>query len=266
MILHCGPTGSGKSMTLYSALNEVNHPELCIRTAEDPIEYTLPGICQVQMNRRIGVSFANTLRSFLRQDPDILLVGEIRDAETASIAVEAALTGHLLFSTVHTNDAASTIGRLTDLGVEPYMISSSLLCVCAQRLMRRLCETCKDGYTPEGSDVEMLEKALKWTGDIFRAKSSGCPNCTRSGYRGRLGIHELMATNEELVHAVNRGLETSQIKALAVRNGMTTLHQDGMHKVQIGVSSVAECVSTVPPDVEDLDMLRLEEGFHLRQA
>ena len=143
MILHCGPTGSGKSMTLYSALNEINSPDLVIRTAEDPIEYTLAGINQMQMHRQIGLTFASALRSFLRQDPDIILVGEIRDKETANIAVEAALTGHLLISTLHTNDAPSTVARLTDMGVEPFMISSSLLCVCAQRLMRRVCKQCK---------------------------------------------------------------------------------------------------------------------------
>ncbi|HEY5551227.1 MAG TPA: ATPase, T2SS/T4P/T4SS family, partial [Opitutaceae bacterium] len=156
MILHCGPTGSGKSMTLYSALNEISSPELVIRTAEDPIEYTLAGINQMQMNRHIGLTFAAALRSFLRQDPDIILVGEIRDKETANIAVEAALTGHLLLSTLHTNDAPSTVARLTDMGIEPFMISSSLLCVCAQRLMRRLCKTCRIGYTPEGREAEIL--------------------------------------------------------------------------------------------------------------
>jgi type IV pilus assembly protein PilB len=140
MVLHCGPTGSGKSMTLYSALNEINIPDTVIRTAEDPIEYTLDGLCQMQMNRKIGLTFAAALRAFLRQDPDIILVGEIRDTETAGIAVEAALTGHMLFSTLHTNDAPSTVARLTEMGVEPFMISASLVCICAQRLMRRICK------------------------------------------------------------------------------------------------------------------------------
>src|ERR1051325_3730093 len=151
MILHCGPTGSGKSMTLYSALNEINTPDIVIRTAEDPIEYTLSGINQMQMHRQIGLTFASALRSFLRQDPDIILVGEIRDKETAGIAVEAALTGHLLISTLHTNDAPGTIARLTDMGVEPFMISSSLLCVCAQRLMRRVCKQSSDDEIMKGS-------------------------------------------------------------------------------------------------------------------
>src|SRR5690606_33621320 len=175
MILHCGPTGSGKSMTLYSALNEINSPELVIRTAEDPIEYTLPGINQMQMNRQIGLTFAAALRSFLRQDPDIILVGEIRDKETANIAVEAALTGHLLISTLHTNDAPSTIARLTDMGVEPFMISSSLVCVCAQRLMRRVCKQCRTAYEPDGRAKELIEKAIGWSGPVYKANPKGCP-------------------------------------------------------------------------------------------
>jgi len=175
MILHCGPTGSGKSMTLYSALNEINTPDIVIRTAEDPIEYTLNGINQMQMHRQIGLTFATALRSFLRQDPDIILVGEIRDKETASIAVEAALTGHLLISTLHTNDAPSTVSRLTDMGVEPFMISSSLLCVCAQRLMRRVCKTCRIVYEPHGREKEVLEKATGWSGQIYRHNPKGCP-------------------------------------------------------------------------------------------
>jgi len=183
MILHCGPTGSGKSMTLYSALNEINSPDLVIRTAEDPIEYTLEGINQMQMHRQIGLTFAYALRAFLRQDPDIILVGEIRDKETANIAVEAALTGHLLISTLHTNDAPSTVARLTDMGVEPFMISSSLLCVCAQRLMRRVCKQCKQPYEPEGRQKEILEKAIGWSGSIFKANPKGCPSAAAPATR-----------------------------------------------------------------------------------
>ncbi len=162
MILHCGPTGSGKSMTLYSALGEINSPEIVIRTAEDPIEYTLAGVNQMQMHRQIGLTFASALRAYLRQDPDVILVGEIRDKETAGIAVEAALTGHLLISTLHTNDAPSTVARLTDMGIEPFMISSSLLCVCAQRLMRRVCKTCRVQYEPEGREKDILQNAIGW--------------------------------------------------------------------------------------------------------
>ena len=249
MVLHCGPTGSGKSMTLYSALNEINTPDLVIRTAEDPIEYTLPGINQMQMQKKIGLTFANALRAFLRQDPDIILVGEIRDLETAQIAVEAALTGHLLFSTLHTNDAPGTIARLTDMGIEPFMISASLVCVCAQRLMRRVCKNCREQYTPDGNEAEILEKAIGWKGPIYRAGQDGCPSCGGSGYKGRIGIHELMATSDELISAINKKAETNDLKHIAMRDGMKTLHQDSMLKVKMGITSMAEAISTVAIDL-----------------
>ena len=249
MILHCGPTGSGKSMTLYSALNEVNTSDIVIRTAEDPIEYTLPGLNQMQMHRQIGLTFASALRAFLRQDPDIILVGEIRDKETAGIAIEAALTGHLLISTLHTNDAPTTISRLTDMGIEPFMISSSLLCVCAQRLMRRVCKTCRVTYTPEGREKEILEKGIGWSGQIFKASPKGCPKCGSSGYKGRVGIHELMTSNEELISAINKELEAAELKKIAMRNGMKTLHQDSLLKVKDGLTTLEEAIATVPPDM-----------------
>jgi type IV pilus assembly protein PilB len=249
MILHCGPTGSGKSMTLYSALNEINSPEVVIRTAEDPIEYTLPGLNQMQMHRQIGLTFANALRAFLRQDPDIILVGEIRDKETAGIAVEAALTGHLLISTLHTNDAPTTVSRLTEMGIEPFMISSSLLCVCAQRLMRRVCKTCRVAYTPEGREREILEKAIGWSGPIFKHHPKGCPKCGGSGYKGRVGIHELMVTNEELIDAINKEQDSAELKKIAMRAGMKTLHQDSLLKVKEGLSTLEEAIATVPPDM-----------------
>jgi type IV pilus assembly protein PilB len=249
MILHCGPTGSGKSMTLYSALNEINTPDIVIRTAEDPIEYTLPGLLQMQMHRQIGLTFATALRAFLRQDPDIILVGEIRDKETAGIAVEAALTGHLLISTLHTNDAPTTVSRLTEMGVEPFMISSSLLAVCAQRLMRRVCKQCRQPYEPEGREKELMEKALGWSGQIFRAAPKGCPKCGGSGYKGRVGIHELMTSNEELIEAINQETEAAELKKIAMRAGMKTLHQDSLLKVKEGLTTVAEAIANVPPDM-----------------
>jgi type IV pilus assembly protein PilB len=249
MILHCGPTGSGKSMTLYSALNEINTPDIVIRTAEDPIEYTLPGLNQMQMHRQIGLTFASALRAFLRQDPDIILVGEIRDKETANIAVEAALTGHLLISTLHTNDAPGTIARLTDMGVEPFMISSSLLCVCAQRLMRRVCKTCRVPYVPEGREKAIMEKAIGWSGQIFKHNPKGCPKCGGSGYKGRLGIHELMVTNEELIEAINKEMETAELKKIAMKAGMKTLHQDSLIKVKEGLTTLEEAITNVPPDL-----------------
>ena len=182
MILHCGPTGSGKSMTLYSALGEVNTPDVNIQTAEDPIEYTLAGINQMQMSRAIGLTFARALRCYLRMDPDIILVGEIRDEETAGIAVEAALTGHLLVSTLHTNDAPSTVARIGEMGVEPFNISASLVCVCAQRLLRRVCKACKMPFEPEGREKDLMEKAIGWSGQIFKANPQGCPTCGGTGY------------------------------------------------------------------------------------
>ncbi len=249
MILHCGPTGSGKSMTLYSALNEVNTSDVVIRTAEDPIEYTLPGINQMQMHRQIGLTFATALRAFLRQDPDIILVGEIRDKETAGIAVEAALTGHLLLSTLHTNDAPTTIGRLTDMGIEPFMISSSLLCVCAQRLMRRVCKQCRVSIEPVGREKELLTKAIGWSGPIYKAHAKGCGKCGGSGYKGRVGIHELMITNDELIEAINKGAEAADLKKIAMRGGMKTLHQDSLVKVKEGLTTMEEAIATVPPDL-----------------
>ena len=249
MILHCGPTGSGKSMTLYAALNEINSPDVVIRTVEDPIEYTLAGINQMQMHRQIGLTFAAALRAFLRQDPDIILVGEIRDHETAEIAIEAALTGHLLLSTLHTNDAPSAIARLTDLGVEPFMISASLLCVCSQRLMRRVCKNCRQPLEPQGREKELLEKAIGWNGQIFRHHPKGCVRCNHTGYKGRVGIHELMVVNEEMIEAINKGLDTAELKRIAVRGGMMTLHQDGLVKVKEGISTFEEALATAPPDL-----------------
>jgi type IV pilus assembly protein PilB len=250
MILHCGPTGSGKSMTLYSALGEVNTPDVNIQTAEDPIEYTLAGINQMQMSRAIGLTFARALRCYLRMDPDIILVGEIRDEETAGIAVEAALTGHLLVSTLHTNDAPSTVARIGEMGVEPFNISASLVCVCAQRLLRRVCKNCKVTYEPAGREKDIIAKALDgWTGSIFKSNPQGCPSCNGTGYKGRVGIHELMVNSEELTEAINKEVEVAQLKRIAMKNGMKTLHQDSMLKVKMGLTTVEEALGNVPPDL-----------------
>ena len=249
MILHCGPTGSGKSMTLYSALGEVNTPDVNIQTAEDPIEYTLAGINQMQMSRQIGLTFARALRCYLRMDPDIILVGEIRDEETAQIAVEAALTGHLLVSTLHTNDAPSTVARIGEMGVEPFNISASLVCVCAQRLLRRVCKNCKQPYEPAGREKDIMEKALGWSGSIFKANPQGCPMCNGTGYKGRVGIHELMINNEELTEGINKEVEVAVLKRIAMKNGMKTLHQDSMLKVKMGLTTVEEALANVPPDL-----------------
>jgi type II secretory ATPase GspE/PulE/Tfp pilus assembly ATPase PilB-like protein len=252
MILHCGPTGSGKSMTLYSALAEVNTPDMNIQTAEDPIEYTLPGLNQMQMNRQIGLTFARALRCYLRMDPDVILVGEIRDEETAGIAVEAALTGHLLVSTLHTNDAPSTVTRLGEMGIEVFNISACLVCVCAQRLLRRVCKNCKVKYTPEGREWEIMAKALGLKGDppeIFKAAPGGCHVCGGTGYKGRVGIHELMTNSEELTEAINKEVEVAELKRVAMRNGMKTLHQDSMLKVKMGLTTIEDALANVPPDL-----------------
>ncbi len=249
MILHCGPTGSGKSMTLYSALAEVNTPDMNIQTAEDPIEYTLPGLNQMQMNRQIGLTFARALRCYLRMDPDVILVGEIRDEETAGIASEAALTGHLLVSTLHTNDAPSTVTRLSEMGIEPFNISASLVCVCAQRLLRRVCKNCKMPYEPEGREKQILEKAIGWSGQIFKANPQGCPVCNGLGYKGRVGIHELMVNNEKLTEGINKEIEVAELKRIAMATGMKTLHQDSMLKVKMGLTTVEESLANVPPDL-----------------
>jgi type II secretory ATPase GspE/PulE/Tfp pilus assembly ATPase PilB-like protein len=249
MILHCGPTGSGKSMTLYSALAEVNTPDMNIQTAEDPIEYTLPGLNQMQMNRQIGLTFARALRCYLRMDPDIILVGEIRDEETAGIASEAALTGHLLVSTLHTNDAPSTVTRLSEMGIEPFNISASLVAVCAQRLLRRVCKNCKMPYEPEGREKSIMEKAIGWSGQIFKPNPQGCPVCNGQGYKGRVGIHELMINCEELTEGINKEVEVAQLKRIAMKTGMKTLHQDSMLKVKMGLTTVEESLANVPPDL-----------------
>jgi type IV pilus assembly protein PilB len=249
MILHCGPTGSGKSMTLYSALGEINTPDINIQTAEDPIEYTLGGINQMQMNRQIGLTFARALRCYLRMDPDVILVGEIRDEETAQIAVEAALTGHLLVSTLHTNDAPSTVNRIGEMGVEPFNISASLVCVCAQRLLRRVCKNCRQPCEPEGREKSIIEKAIGWSGPIFKANPQGCPMCNGTGYKGRVGIHELMTNSEELTEGINKEVEVAELKRIAMKNGMKTLHQDSMLKVKLGLTTVEEALANVPPDL-----------------
>ncbi len=251
MILHCGPTGSGKSMTLYSALGEVNTPDVNIQTAEDPIEYTLAGINQMQMSRAIGLTFAKALRCYLRMDPDIILVGEIRDEETAQIAVEAALTGHLLVSTLHTNDAPSTVARIGEMGVECFNISASLVCVCAQRLLRRVCKNCKQPYEPVGREKDIMEKALGAgaAAMAFKANPQGCPTCGGSGYKGRVGIHELMTNSEELTECINKEAEVAVLKRVAMKNGMKTLHQDSMLKVKMGLTTIEEALVNVPPDL-----------------
>ncbi len=243
MILHVGPTGSGKTTTLYSALSEINTPDINIQTAEDPIEYQLKGVNQMQMHADIGLTFARALRCFLRQDPDVILVGEIRDHETAQIGIEAALTGHLLFSTLHTNDAAGTVTRFIEMGIEPFLISSSLLCVCAQRLMRRLCPKCKESYTVGEKEIAPLGVDWGKEAKLFRPK--GCGSCNGSGFKGRTGIHELMTMNDEIKRLTNEKATADEIRKAAIKGGMTTLYLDALEKVKLGISSLDEALMTV---------------------
>jgi type IV pilus assembly protein PilB len=251
MILHVGPTGSGKSMTLYAALNEVKSDTINVQTAEDPIEYTLPGLNQLQVKKEIGLTFARALRSFLRLDPDVILVGEIRDHETAEIAIEAALTGHLLFSTLHTNDAATTITRFVEMGIEPYMVSSSLLLVCAQRLLRRLCKDCKQAYVPDAQQKRFV--GIRDGSPLTLYRPGGCPKCNNTGYKGRVGIHEVLVPDDAVRAAINRkGVTAEQIKRMAVEsNGMSTLFWDAMDKVRQGLCSLEDALANVREDEFD---------------
>jgi len=247
MILHCGPTGSGKSMTLFAALNEINSPDWNISTAEDPIEYTLPGLNQMQMKKEIGLTFATALRCYLRQDPDIILVGEMRDLETAEIGIEAALTGHVLFSTLHTNDAPSTLTRFEEMGIEPFMISTCLVAICAQRLLRRLC-SCGQWSDPKPDEKALLDRALDEKPVKQIRRPVGCEKCGNSGYKGRLGTHELLKNSDDLRALINRKATFEELKSAAREAGMRTLFEDLMEKVKQGLTSLPEALGTQPPD------------------
>jgi type IV pilus assembly protein PilB len=243
-ILVTGPTGSGKSTTLYATLNQVNDPSKNIITVEDPVEYRLPGINQIQVNNKAGMTFAAALRSILRSDPDIVLVGEIRDRETATTAVEAALTGHLVLSTLHTNDASSTPTRLVEMGVEPFLVGSSLDCIVAQRLARKLCGKCKEQYAPTAADLE----AVGWDGEddppeLYRA--AGCGACGRTGYHGRFAIHEVLLVSEDVERMIVERAHTEDIKKIAVAQGMITLRSAGMAQVRNAVTSVEEVLRVI---------------------
>lgn len=238
IILVTGPTGSGKTTTLYSSLSKINTVEKNIITIEDPVEYKLQGIRQTQVNTKVALTFAAGLRSFLRQDPNVIMVGEIRDFETAEIAIQAALTGHLVFSTLHTNDAPSAITRLADMGVEPFLISSSVIGILAQRLVRKLCQECKEKYSPSKEALKDIGIADTEKADFYRGK--GCNKCMSTGYKGRIGIYELMVPDEKIRSAIIAKSSAGAIRDLACAAGMITLLQDGIEKAKQGLTSIDE--------------------------
>ena len=240
IILVTGPTGSGKTTTLYAALSTINNPEINIITIEDPIEYQIEGIGQIQVNPKIDLTFANGLRSIVRQDPDVILVGEIRDRETVEIAIQSSLTGHLVFSTLHTNDAASAITRITDMGIEPFLLTSSVIAIIAQRLVRILCPACKEEYIPDDKSLAKIsiDKETLDNHKIYRRK--GCPACMNTGYRGRTAIYEMMALNDHLKKLILKTSDANQIRKDAAESGMSTLSQDGARKVLEGTTTIEE--------------------------
>ncbi len=249
IILVTGPTGSGKTTTLYAALNKINSEDKNIMTIEDPVEYQLKGISQIQVNPKINLTFAAGLRSILRQDPDVVLVGEIRDFETAEIAIQASLTGHLVFSTLHTNDAPSAVTRLIDMGVEPYLISSSLVAVLAQRLVRTICPHCKVEYEP--TDAELREIGIKRedlkNGKLYRGQ--GCEYCMYTGYRGRTGIFELFIVSDRIRKMITQKKDASEIRKAAIEEGMSTLKEDGARKVIEGITTIEEVLRVTQEEV-----------------
>jgi type IV pilus assembly protein PilB len=244
-ILVTGPTGSGKSTTLYATLNILNDPSKNIITVEDPVEYRLGGINQVQVNNKAGMTFAAALRSILRSDPDIVLVGEIRDRETATTAMEAALTGHLVLTTLHTNDAASTPTRLVEMGLEPYLVSSALDCIVAQRLARRLCERCREPYQPTVAELERVGWDTERGSLPTLYRPVGCAACGRTGFHGRFAVHEVMLVSEELGHLIAEGAHSNDLKKLAIAQGMLTLRQAGLHAAAAGTTSLDEILRVI---------------------
>jgi len=242
IVLVTGPTGSGKTTTLYSALSRVNTMEVNIMTAEDPVEYNLMGINQVLVRNEIGMTFAAALKAFLRQDPNIIMVGEIRDIETGGIAIKAALTGHLVLSTLHTNDAPSTITRMIDMGIEPFNVSSAVNLIVAQRLVRRICKECKEEVKYDAVELKALGTTEKeWEGVTFY-RGKGCETCAGSGYKGRAGLYEVMALSPELRRMILRGSSTAELSEQAVKDGMLTLRMDGIVKIKKGATTLEEVV------------------------
>ena len=245
IILVTGPTGSGKTTTLYAALTKINSKDIKIITVEDPVEYQIAGINQVQVNPKIDLTFASSLRAFLRQDPDVIMVGEIRDRETAEIAIQASLTGHLVISTLHTNDAPSTVTRLIEMGIEPFLVSSSILGVIAQRLLRTVCHDCAKKYAPTTEEISGLGLTLEDLKGRQLFKAVGCPNCLETGYTGRLAIYEFMLMNDEVRAEIMKGSDASTVRKVGVATGMTTLMGDAANKVMQGITTVEEVLRVI---------------------
>ena len=242
IMLVTGPTGSGKTTTLYAALTTINTTDINIITIEDPIEYQIEGIGQIQVNPKINLTFANGLRSIVRQDPDVILVGEIRDLETAEIAIQSALTGHLVFSTLHTNDSASAVTRLIDMGIEPFLITSSVVVILAQRLVRTVCKTCKTTYLPDEESLKNIGLTPEMVGEQGIYRGEGCSTCLKTGYKGRTGIFEMMILDDALKNLILKTSDANALKRLAVEQGMSTLRQDGARKVLEGITTIEEVV------------------------
>ncbi len=248
VVIVSGPTGSGKTTTLYASLHNLNTQHVKLITVENPVEYQLEGINQVQINEDIGLTFGTALRSIFRQDPDVVMIGEIRDGETAEIAVKAALTGHLVFSTLHTNDAPATIIRLVDIGVKPFLVAAAVRAILAQRLVRVVCPTCKEPYRPTDEELELMgPQAEQLSGvELFRGK--GCENCNGTGYQGRVGLYELLTINEAFKEKVLLGASATELRRVARRNGMKTLREDGVQKILNGITTISEVARITQPD------------------
>lgn len=253
IILVTGPTGSGKTTTLYAALNRIHTEEKNIITVEDPVEYQLKGIGQIHVNPKIGLTFASGLRSILRQDPDVIMVGEIRDVETAEIAIQASLTGHLVLSTLHTNDAPSAIVRLIDMGVEPFLVASSLMAVLAQRLARVICPHCRAPYEPSELEMSYFLESSIFSGKppVNLYKGKGCGKCSGSGYLGRTGIFELLVIDDALRHMITDKTDSQAIKNAAILHGMRTLRHDGFEKALKGITTIEEVLRVTQKDITE---------------
>ena len=248
-MLVTGPTGSGKTTTLYASLNELNRPDVKIITAEDPVEYYLPGVNQCEVKAKIGMTFARIIRAMLRQNPNILLVGEIRDQETAETAIQASLTGHLVFSTLHTNDAPSAVTRLVDIGIQPFLVASSVMGIMAQRLVRKICPKCRQRIEPPAHILQSLGLRPELAKKANFMKGKGCSNCNKSGYRGRMGIYELMTMTNQIRELTFKGESTQVIRKMARKQGMRTLFEDGMIKAMKGQTSIEEVMRITQHDM-----------------